>query len=49
MRGADAVAADHAELLPMLDDSSPDVRVAAAETMGRLWEGRRSAARAGSA
>jgi uncharacterized sulfatase len=35
MRGAGAVEIDHAELLSMLDDSSPDVRIAAAETLGR--------------
>jgi uncharacterized sulfatase len=35
MRGADAVGADRAEILPLLDDGSPDVRIAAAEALGR--------------
>ena len=35
MRGTDAVHADQAQLIQALDDSSPDVRIAAAETLGR--------------
>ncbi len=35
MRGAEAVQADEAELLQALDDSSPDVQIAAAEALGR--------------
>ncbi|HEX4149649.1 MAG TPA: sulfatase-like hydrolase/transferase, partial [Pirellulales bacterium] len=35
MRGASAVAADHDELLRALEDSSPDVAIAAAEALGR--------------
>jgi uncharacterized sulfatase len=36
MRGADAVKGAHAELTKCLDDASPDVRIAAAETLGRF-------------
>ena len=35
MRGADAVQSQRAELAKALDDSSPDVRIAAAEALGR--------------
>ena len=36
MRGADAVNAAHDELEKMLDDPSPDVRIASAEALGRF-------------
>ncbi len=35
MRGADGVQAGHAELTKCLEDSSPDVRIVAAEALGR--------------
>ncbi len=36
MRGGDAVKSAHAELTKALDDTSPDVRLAAAEALGRF-------------
>ena len=36
MRGADAVKSAHAELTKALDDTSPDVRIVAAEALGRF-------------
>ncbi len=36
MRGADAVKSAHAELTKALDDASPDVRIVAAEALGRF-------------